>query len=951
MTATVTSARSRLLYLAVLFILAPLAASTPARADSSSEYHEAGRFGGFDEVAVPGRFVEPTGFSVDAQEGNAVYVADRTSSVEGVAGKTKGEFRASWRIQKLSGEGRVLGTTTFTLPGGGKPSAIAGLAVDHRAGRLYALVMAPAKFGKYEHATQAQELLAWSIQPQACQTGCAHNGKGETVGEELVAAPGLKSDELGSTGGLLSDEEQLDSNGAPLYEPQGIAVDPLEEPNVDDPVVIEASDLLSASIETSGADDLFHGPGGQGFNRNNATEFEQYGDTIVQQVATQTGSAQANGTCWAGAKSIVSGEVGRLLSCWSAAASTEEALGRPALRGGGGPLGIFDDAEKDPQGRGYLSVLIHGDDVYSETTNAYVVRLDAALDEAHVLNKDANDPGEENEREAIMGLDPGPFFTDPETQNSPLPFELKNAGPEVAQLSKSSEGGPALYAADVRFEVLENEISQTGEESGITPYWRSYDEPRLREFAVGKAVNVGVRLLKAKSTGLISGKGGETIVNTLGDKPKPAPCNIDAEEGALAAGSEGTLWILDRGPVGSAINTLPEGVGVGREVIELAPGKGSSKSECPQPSGTFKMGLCGAATQSGEAPLTVPAGVAVSFDASSVSRRGGTPFAYEWAFGDGSQSPPPEILAANNQKTIGKPTHTFTTPGEYKVTLRLHSEYGLYERSATVKVSSEGGGSPQAEFAVQGGEAPQLFTFNAATSTAGTCNTIEDYRWNWGDGSPPEDQPGEPVARHTFEKPGTYGVTLTVLWPIGKGQYEHVYSQQSVTVKAPELPPSETEPSSLTSANPLLTNPPPGSGHPASVERGPTYVSPHASFSGGALSVKISCPPAKVSCAGTVRAETAAAFPSGISAKNTAGKRKLKPTTARLLIAQASFRLAAGHSRTVTLHLTATGASLLKRLRRLPVLVLVAAHDPLGDLGSASLHLTLVSASTARRSG
>jgi hypothetical protein len=87
-----------------------------------------------------------------------------------------------------------------------------------------------------------------------------------------------------------------------------------------------------------------------------------------------------------------------------------------------------------------------------------------------------------------------------------------------------------------------------------------------------------------------------------------------------------------------------------------------------------------------------------------------------------------------------------------------------------------------------------------------------------------------------------------------------------------------------------------------------------------------------------VQVKTAAAFP---LAGAGSGKAKRGHRTRRLAIGSARFSLTGGASATVAVHLKATGASLLARLRRLPVLVTVSAHDPLGDPGVDVLRLTL----------
>lgn len=863
-------ALSRSLLVTALLVVAALVSVARANADTASEYHEVARFGGFDESGfnfgsyerplTPGKFLEPTGFAVDAQEGNAVYIADRTSSVESVS--------PAWRIQKLSSTGTVLGTTTFTLSGGiRRSSSIVGLAVDHHAGRLYALIMGPVRAGDpyYEKATAAQELLAWSTAPVA---------GGLVAATEIAGEPPLEADPLaastgqGTVGAVVSSEAQLEpSSGTPLYDPQGIVVDRLETPSVDNPIAIEASDLSLSKPET--------------VNQRNegAYEDEQNGNTIVQQVSTQ-------------------GTVGELLTKWSSASVAGE-LGPMT----GAPRGISEDPD------GSISVLLHASEL--STTNTYVVRLSPELGKPLVLDRDLSEP------QAVMRLDPGPFFT--AEPGSPYD-ETMNAGPEFAQLSNG------LYAGDLYFEKLPFRSPS---------YWRS----ELGE----EGTNIGVRLLEAGASGEISGPRGETIVNTLGDET--SPCHLGAQEAALAAGADGTLWVLDRGPTSASLLEHSGELQPGREVVEFALEAGTQQERCPQPSGTFTVGLssrgsaCGA-SQSGAEPITVSAGAEVVFDASTIKipnatkeHPNGTAFGYEWEFGDGS--------AGSHTSEVSE-THIFTQPGTYTVNLKLSSDYGIYTPPpATVIVTPAQGLTPRAQFTVTSLVA-QRATFDAAGSTAGICKTIVDYLWNWGDGSSPEsDSPQTPVVAHVYAAAGNYTVTLTV---INSDFQSAVSAPQAVDVSTVEQPPILIEP---------LPTPPsaqqPAPALPAAPDRSPTDLSPHATFSGGVLNVDVACPATKVLCAGTLRLETAEAFSAGVAKSGGARSGGLKSKASKLLLGQASFSFVGGVHKALAVRLTSTGLALLRRLRRLPALMVVTAHDSLGDPGTATLRLTLA-ASVARHS-
>jgi PKD repeat protein len=885
----------------VLGVLVLLAAAT-ASAEPGFEYGEAVRFGGFDSSAydhgqfggplTPGRFLDPTGFAVDPQD-NTVYVVDRTSSPK--------LNPTDWRIQQFGPEGVLLGTTTFTLPnepskGPGQPpdaSAIEGLAVDHRAGRLYALVVgSPPPSSPYQTLTVAQELLAWSTTPVAGGLVAASVAGGgaelppDEVGSPIAGSPG-------TVGGVVSREQQLLSGPTPLYGPQGIAVDPLEAAGVENPVAIEASDVNA------------------GVGKGKPI----IGDTVVRQVATQ-----GAGT-------------GDLLASWSSA-SVAGVLGASW-----GPHGISTSPD------GTLTALLDAEG--TAATDVYAVKLKADLSEASALNSQANVPPLGDFDQAPMYMNESPFLPLAGTAVS----NLRGAGPQVVHLSaptSDSAGGP--YAAVIFTDRPgDNQVGATAPEA--SEYWTS-GENAAEEFEA----NIGVRLLEPEvGTGeAISNLQGSTIVNTLGNGARGGPCNIGAPEAALAAGADGTLWILDRGP-----NTEVAGArGQGREVIELAPG--ALQKPCPQPEGTFTM----SAVEQGKPPLVVPgggeltvsAGTQVTFEvsSSSIHRHGGKPFAYEWDLdGDPTNGPAGDgfekVYQMQPPKFYYPPSHItymYTRPGKYEVRMRMRTDYGAYtpKQSGTVTVT-QALTHPEALFTATPSGGQQV-TFNATGSTPGV-GRIVDYRWNWGDGGEEDEDPQTPVVAHTYAAPGSYQVTLKVT----NSSYQSVTSApQTVTVT---VPPSLVHPAaSLLTTGPLYDIPPPFAPYPippGPVSRSPTRLSPHARFAGGVLSVTFACPKAKKLCAGTVSIETAAAIAAAAKAGKGKGKGKGKPS--RLLLGHAAFSLAGGHSKTVKVRLSAQGMALLRSRKHLKVLVIVAAHDSLGDPGTATLGLTLNAPATHRKHG
>jgi PKD repeat protein len=867
--------------LAPLLAILGLSCVTPAAAfaapeGSPYEYGEVLRFGGFDAKAynggdyerepTEGKFLDPTGFAVDPQD-NTVYVVDRTSYW--AANPT------TWRIQQFKSNGELEGVTTFTLPNISsflalEADAIEGLAVDHKAGRLYALVVGSLPLGSpHEEYSVAQELLAWSTTPQ---------------GGRLVAAPELtpkefEPDPLKTGGAMVSSSSQLQpSDGEPLHAPQGIAIDRLEASQGTNPVVIEASNLLSEDGHPAG-------------------------DTLVQQVATHPQGAKRTGD---------------LLASWSGA-SVAGILG-----GSWGPKGVFDNPD------GTLSVLLQASN--GSATNAYVVRIEPDLSGASVVEDNAAAPPIEDFDEQALSIDFPPF-------NSVAGIGISNpsgAGSGLAQLSIASGEGDGPYAADfVTNEPFDHQFSP--ESQGPLAYWTE-GEP-----AEHVKPNVGIRLLDSGTNGMISTPHGGTIANTLGNKGPGEPCNIGAVEATLAAGASGTLWVLDRGPES---DTLGNGAVAGRQVIEFAPrtelppGGGML---CPQPSGTFTMGVASEPSQSAEGPpLEVPAGTQVTFNAGSIAVKSqaiatgktGKPFAYEWDFENGSHN---ESFTAQKIEQMKGPNyyfpsptivHTYTKPGTYAVTARLLSDYGTYTtKSGTVVVTPNlSGPHPQFTVATAGN---QEIAFDATGSTPGTGKIVH-YAWNWGDGSPVEgEEAGAPIVTHTYAAPGSYEVTLTVT----NSAYQSATSApQTVVVEASKSPP----PSSALSG-PLYAIPPPAlySIPPAPHGKHSLDLAARARFARGEIEVQISCPKGAGPCTGTAQTQTTARF--ATSAKR--GGHETKPR--RLALGRAAFHLAAGRHATVVIRISKQGLALLAKLGHLPILVSLAVHDGAGDHSAQTLRLTL----------
>jgi PKD repeat protein len=201
--------------------------------------------------------------------------------------------------------------------------------------------------------------------------------------------------------------------------------------------------------------------------------------------------------------------------------------------------------------------------------------------------------------------------------------------------------------------------------------------------------------------------------------------------------------------------------------VGVVAGSGGCSTNEPAPVASFE-----ANPRSGPAPLTV-----VFTDTST-----GTITAWEWAFGDGVTS------------TLHNPTHTYTTPGAYTVTLTVTGPGGsdteMKANYITVTYPP-----PQADFTAspRSGVAPLEVRFTSTVTGA-----VTTYAWDFGDGG----TGSEPNPTHTYQSAGSFGVTLVVTGPGGTAQ---VVKPGYITVSPPPSAPPAAghSPSRLPAAGPV----------------------------------------------------------------------------------------------------------------------------------------------------
>ena len=100
------------------------------------------------------------------------------------------------------------------------------------------------------------------------------------------------------------------------------------------------------------------------------------------------------------------------------------------------------------------------------------------------------------------------------------------------------------------------------------------------------------------------------------------------------------------------------------------------------------------------------------------------------------------------------------------------------------------------------------------------------------------------------------------------------------------------------------------------------------------LDTKVACPSGVTSCAGTVTFRTLTAVVAASAHQSTTHK-------AILTLATASFTVAAGHAKTVKLHLSAKALALLARSTLLRAKATIIVHDPVGTKHTTQAIVTI----------
>lgn len=166
----------------------------------------------------------------------------------------------------------------------------------------------------------------------------------------------------------------------------------------------------------------------------------------------------------------------------------------------------------------------------------------------------------------------------------------------------------------------------------------------------------------------------------------------------------------------------------------------------------------------------VCANTEVHFDGSRSHDADGVVNRFSWEFGDGS---------AGGGAT---PVHIFTEPGVYGVQLTVEGDQvGQCDYTHTDEAVITVVASPAARFlAPQSAPVGASVRFDGSPST-GASGTVVQWTWDFGDGATASGRD----AVHTYERPGSYIITLIVRAEGGGADCQVVSTRQVITINGP----------------------------------------------------------------------------------------------------------------------------------------------------------------------
>ncbi|HEX3520215.1 MAG TPA: hypothetical protein VHT29_14370 [Solirubrobacteraceae bacterium] len=216
------------------------------------------------------------------------------------------------------------------------------------------------------------------------------------------------------------------------------------------------------------------------------------------------------------------------------------------------------------------------------------------------------------------------------------------SGSPVTQLSNG------LYAARFGQAFAGNDRQSNAEPwDGVPHFWLQ------KESESSSIGNMGIRLFTSSGA----------VVTTIGGQPQGQSCNVDFAQLAVAAGANGSLFVL----------TQPnaENGNSDDQVIEFTPG---GKGSCPQPSGSLTInGKVGTS-------FSFPVGETVTF-ADTVERKGEAPYRFDWVLLNSATLGVEDLTTQIEGPAYLWPApstgHKFTQKGTYYLGATMYGDYGI----------------------------------------------------------------------------------------------------------------------------------------------------------------------------------------------------------------------------------------------------------------------------------
>lgn len=419
--------------------------------------------------------------------------------------------------------------------------------------------------------------------------------------------------------------------------------------------------------------------------------------------------------------------------------------------------------------------------------------------------------------------------------------------------------------------------------------------------------------VKVAEKGWTGGQPGEGVGGAL------AECEVGFANAnpQVAAGSDGSIWELSPG---------------WGEVIEFgAGGKGCpAAKEAP---GGLEVTLAGRKVTKPET------GAEVTLSAKVV---GANVIGGEWVFSDGERSEPISVPSGEQTQEV-ETQHRFEKAGpvEVKAILRTDDLASPEESEKTeVEVKQAPGKAPSITESPKSASATEGETVQLKAAASGEPLPGVQWEVSKGSGQPWETIPGASSDELTlanvnveesgyeyraqFSNASGHAASAAAILTVSAAHHEQPSSGGGTTGNNE----NSNSSSSNTPPSQVSSSAPPAQEAAAHVSVASTSLVVATS---GGVTVKLSCASGVQSCSGTVQLRTLSA----VAASSHKGKKSV------LTLAQGSFSIAGGHSKTVTLRLSGLARKLLSSSHALRARLIVDAHNASGNALSNQAIVTL----------